>query len=76
MTKIANDLIEAYRGRYEDAHKPQEAGRFVGEPTTEEAIQMIRKDTPKERLATYLQWNGIIGYTNRIWEISQGETEV
>jgi hypothetical protein len=44
-----------------------------GEPNTEWALEKIRKDTPKQRLDTYLQWNGILGWTNRIWELSQGE---
>lgn len=30
-------------------------------------------DSPQERLATYLQWGGIIGFTETIWAIAQGE---
>lgn len=35
--------------------------------------EKIKALSPKERLAIYLEWNGILGWTNRIWELSQGE---
>lgn len=69
MTQICNDLIEAYKGVHED----ELMGSVVD---TETAIEMIKSDSPKKRLEIYLQWNGILGYTNRIWEISQGEINV
>lgn len=72
--KIHNDLIEAYIGLYED--------EFIGDAalSTREsqvawASDKIRRDPPKERLAVYLQWNGIIGYTGRIYDIATGEFE-
>lgn len=33
----------------------------------------IEQHTPKERLEVYLEWNGIIGYANRAFEIATGE---
>lgn len=59
MTKLSNQLLEAYRGVYDmlDEH---------------EVLQRIFADSAKDRLAVYLQWNGIIGYTETIWMISQG----
>jgi hypothetical protein len=68
MPRVGYDLIAAYQGVYEDS--PDHPN---GEPNTEWALEKIRKDTPKQRLDTYLQWNGILGWTNRIWELSQGE---
>ena len=29
--------------------------------------------TPKYRLETYLEWNGILGFTETIWAIAQGD---
>lgn len=78
--KIGNDLIEAYKGYYEkESILPwtnAEAGYVLMGPDA--AIdkwvrEKIESDSPKERLAIYLEWNGILGYTNRIWELSQGE---
>lgn len=71
--RIGDDLIKAYQGYYENQHSPDGRSWFHGEPTREEAIEMIKAQSPKERLEVYLHWNGIIGWTNRIWEISQGE---
>lgn len=68
MPRIANDLIEAYEGYYEDECTP------TGElPNAEAVLNRILSHSPKERLEVYLEWNGILGYTDRIWEISQGE---
>ena len=77
MTQIANDLVEAYKGVYED----EMAGDLtvpMEEPEHETAWveAKIRSHTPKERLAVYLQWNGILGWTERIWDISQGKFTV
>lgn len=74
MTKkdlFSNDLIEAFRGYYESEwallkDQSEENIRFHIEMT-------IAMKTCKERLEIYLEWNGIIGYTSRIWEITQGE---
>lgn len=71
-SKIGNDLIEAYKGYYEDEWRPTQ------DPQNQEDYDTwvrarIATDTPKERLGVYLEWNGIFGYTNRIWKISQGE---
>ncbi len=79
---IHNDLVEAYEGIYEDDFKFDFEQGIVG-PTglsKEQYVKVrvrhrIREHTPKERLDVYLQWNGILGYTSRIWAISQGEFE-
>lgn len=36
--------------------------------------QEIEDDTPMERLAEYLEWNGIIGYLSPIFAIANGES--
>ena len=65
---IANDLIEAYEGIYEDRLAEMPAGE------REEWIkEKIIGHSNKERLETYLSWNGILGFANRIYEISTGE---
>ena len=82
MNKIRNDLIEAYKGFYEDelniyGHaKSQESGMSAETHIDLKVQIMIKSHTPKERLEVYLMWNGILGYTNTIWEISQGEIYV
>lgn len=88
MSKISNDLIEAYIGFYEDNYEVQnEYKQFVnvegkgGELAAQDfdswlaewIARKIKSHSPKERLEVYLTWNGIIGYTNRIWSITQGE---
>jgi len=79
MSKIANDLIEAYKGYYEDELERDHSREWPNGPVTLETYTFnwvdvkIRSHTSKERLEVYLHWNGIIGYTNRIWEITQGE---
>lgn len=69
--QISNDLIEAYKGYYEDEI------RQSSYPTLGDYLQAIatkiQQHSPKERLEIYLEWNGILGYTSRIWEITQGE---
>lgn len=78
--KISNDLVEAYKGRYEDESvRPwtrAESGYTLMGP--DEAIdkwvrEKIASHTPRERLEVYLEWNGILGYTDRIYEIATGE---
>lgn len=66
---IGNDLIEAYMGYYENewhADTPEDVRR-------EGVIKTIIDSTPKQRLEVYLEWNGILGYTNRIYELATGE---
>ncbi len=77
---IHNDLLEAYRGVYEEDFERDWENKLpdVGTLSLDGYVTMriafrITEHTAKERLDVYLQWNGIIGYTGRIWEISQGE---
>ena len=67
---IHNDLIKAYEGYYDDSLKKEL--EYEGYKDVEE---MIRAHSPKKRLEVYLEWNGILGWTGRIWDISQGEFE-
>lgn len=62
---VGNDLIEAYKGYYAEHEDPNS--------TEQDVIKHIQSHTPKERLEVYLEWNGIIGYTGRIFEIATGE---
>lgn len=60
-------LIEAYEGFYEkELSHVSEDKRALG------VASLIYAHTPKERLAVYLTWNGILGYTETIWAITQG----
>lgn len=87
MTQIGRDLMEAYIGLYsedwlrdavgEASHQYNLDGE-VTEPIKKwqdiRARLAISAATPKERLAAYLEWNGIVGYTDRIFELANGET--
>lgn len=79
---IGHDLIEAYSGIYEDEMTEDMMEEFEGRtPSAQEAEEWTRSDairriinhTPKERLERYLEWNGIIGYSNRVYDISIGK---
>ncbi len=78
---IGNDLIKAYMGVHEDELQHLHKVKFENSPEVQDFDQwaepivknMINQASPKDRLDTYLQWNGILGWTNRIWELSQGE---
>lgn len=87
MAQICNDLVEAYKGKYEDdwyikslyeefVKKEGQDGQLAVidyESWLGDWIRnKIEKDDPKTRLSIYLEWNGILGWTNRIWEITQG----
>lgn len=71
---IGNDLIEAYKGYYEDEWM-YEQGEYQVDPTIpdEWVIEKIMCHTPKQRLEVYLEWNGLIGYYSRIYELATGE---
>lgn len=62
---ISKDLLEAYQGHY--ANHEDEA---CDVQTAEEHIQ---RHTPQQRLDIYLTWNGIHGYTDRVFAIATGE---
>lgn len=78
---MRSDLIEAYKGVNEDdLQRAFTATIFTPSDPDYDAwvemkvILMIQAHTPKERLDTYLQWNGILGYTSAIFAIATGET--
>lgn len=52
-------LVEAYKGTHEVDH--------------EAAVQLINNDTPRKHLETYLEWEGIFGYTENIIQILLGD---
>lgn len=81
MFDIGHDLIEAYKGYYEDdwlvEFYEEVAGTNVSEEEqetwmTSRAIQEIVNNLPLARLRIYLEWNGIIGHTGRIYELAIG----
>lgn len=80
---MRRDLIEAYMGVYEDDLLRAHHIIFAHSPETQDFIQwaegkipaMIRGATPRERLDTYLQWNGILGFTSAIFAIATEEME-
>jgi hypothetical protein len=63
-----NALREAYLGFYEN-----ELEHLSPEARTGEVRKLIAAHKPKERLAVYLMWNGIYGYTDQIFAIATGE---
>lgn len=78
--KIRNDLIEAYKGYYEDERTViQDDGSFkqVIEFTKEEWEIWIKwriiSDLPAERLTRYCEWNGILGYASSLYDIATGK---
>jgi hypothetical protein len=77
-------LIEAYKGYYDGEMEALEAYEAYlttceGEAESYDGwfatwiADKIASDGPKDRLAIYLEWHGILGYTETIWAISQGE---
>lgn len=84
---ISRDLREAYKGYYEndsfvrqeyedEFHDSIEEG--LGIPSFEYwlnswAEYKCEADTPKRRLEIYCEWNGIIGYSSRLFAIATGE---
>lgn len=82
MFKICNDLIAAYTGTYENELVQQGDGSFkrTNDMTTEEFQRWVEwkivADSPKERLETYLTWEGIHGYSSRIYDIAMGKMPV
>lgn len=54
---IPHSLVEAYCG-------------FYDLDNTKQAEAMIRANSRKDRLAVYLVWNGIIGWTDSIFQIA------
>lgn len=78
--KIRNDLIEAYKGYYEDERTVvQNDGSFkqVIDFTKEEweiwITWRILTDQPAERLERYCEWNGILGYSTTLFDIATGK---
>lgn len=81
--KIGHQLIEAYKGYYEDERVvQQDDGSFkvVTDFTPEEWNIWIHwkiiSDTPSMRLERYLEWNSIIGYASSIYDIATGKVNV
>lgn len=78
---IHGGLMEAYLGYYEDDFSAEFPGVAKSGLTFEEwnkaqADKKIRADSPKRRLEIYLEWNGILGYANTVYEIATGTFEV
>lgn len=77
---ISPALLEAYKGYYEGAFDYEYEMEFKGAEVAQDFDQWaeprwvakILADTPKARLNTYLRWEGILGYSETIWNISQG----
>lgn len=86
MFQIRNDLIEAYKGYYEDGPEGREVQRLYeiyakeNDPNWQPFVTWfdnwvrikILTDSPKERLERYLEWNGIIGYSSTVFDIATG----
>jgi hypothetical protein len=78
---MRSDLIEAYVGVHEADLRRAHAVTFASSPEVQDFTQwaegkvpaMIRAETPLERLDTFLQWHGILGFTRSIFAIANGE---
>lgn len=74
MAKFRNDLVEVYRGFYENEIALAYRGR--GLINNWKAFEMdwierkIGSHSNEERLGVYLEWNGIIGYDSAIYDIA------
>lgn len=63
---IPSYLIEAYAGHYDLCMG------FSNQIPSENLVKienLIQADTPKRRLEIYLEWNGILGWTEQICSI-------
>jgi hypothetical protein len=64
-------LVAAYRGAHEDHWKQYPADK------REDAIKaVIKGETPLQRLRTYLEWEGIIGWAGTIYDICHTQAAV
>jgi hypothetical protein len=70
MAGYPNYLIEAYEGYYED-EMAADLTAPMEEPSDVRAWveNKIKEHSTKERLAVYLEWNGILGYTGIIYDL-------
>lgn len=72
-------LLEAYMGYYEDDREFTDS-LPIGlreDPTGRELLRewaekRINEDTPKQRLKIYCTWNGILGYSDVLYDIAVG----
>jgi hypothetical protein len=78
--KISNALVEAYKGYYEGERiVQQDDGSFKDRRDfTDKEWEIwikwrIVSDLPKTRLTLYLNWNGILGYEDSIFDIATGK---
>ncbi len=77
---IWNDMIQAYKGHYEDEILKDFNEHFIEHGLgkakderlfgTEWVKTKVESHSNKERLEIYCSWNGIIGYSNRLFEIA------
>lgn len=81
---MRNDLLQAYIGVHEDKRETRECYETHARIRNALGLRplpfpfwfgdyckhLINEATPRERLETYLEWNGIIGYTQAIFEIA------
>lgn len=58
--RFHSGLVEAFKGYYDlEGDEPERA-----------AIGIIQSADHKERLRVYLEWNGILGYTESVFDIA------
>lgn len=74
QVEIFRPLKEAYLGYYED-EMAADLTAPMEEPEHAEAwvLNKISSDTPKKRLRVYLEWNGIIGFSEVVYAIATGQ---
>jgi len=77
MFKISYQLMDAYKGLYEDEIVREFASSTASMASLQQfathwAEHKIISDSPAKRLQVYLEWNGIIGYASTAYYIATG----
>lgn len=73
---IHNGLFEAYRNYYEEELKIEyDRTEYTEAPDkfiNRRVRQIILEHTPKQRLEVYLEWEGIMGWTETVYNLAIG----
>jgi hypothetical protein len=75
MSKFHGGMIEAFKGYFEENWETrrdyEKSGELAFDGWYDGYIQtLIALASNKERLRVYLEWNGILGYTESIFDIA------
>jgi hypothetical protein len=79
---ISGHLLEAYKNYYEEELAQEYATVADVSLESHEVFsrrrvrEIILEHTPKQRIEVYLEWNGILGYADTIFDICRGDVYV